>query len=240
MPELRVTDELLTGRDESTLIPADDGHRLQADAAAAFKALQFDAAAAGFELAIASSYRSFERQCLIWNGKACGDRTVHDDAGTSLVLADMTPEQQLHAILRFSALPGTSRHHWGTDIDVYDAAAMPSGYALQLSPAEVAAGGMFDDLHCWLDLRMAAGESHGFYRPYAIDTGGVSPERWHLSYAPLATLCEPGPTAAVLRAAWDGLDKNGEGLALRDAVDAELESLLDRYVRVAPGWCPAT
>lgn len=240
MPEFRVTDALLTGRDESTLVMTDEGHRLQAQAAAAFKALQSDAAAAGFELAIASSYRSFERQCLIWNGKACGERTVHDDAGVTLILADMLPEQQLQAILRFSALPGTSRHHWGTDIDIYDASAMPPGYALQLSPAEVAAGGMFDDLHCWLDQRMTAGESHDFYRPYVVDTGGVSPERWHLSYAPLASLCEPGPSAMALRSAWDNLDKSGQGLALRDAVDAGLEALLERYVRVAPGWCPAT
>ncbi len=26
----------------------------------------------------------------------------------------------------------------------------------------------------------------GFYRPYAVDRGGVHPEPWHLSYAPLA------------------------------------------------------
>lgn len=240
MPEFHVSDELLTGRDESTLVATDGGHRLQAEVAAAFKALQSDAAAAGFQLAIASSYRSFERQCLIWNGKACGARTVHDDAGATLILADMTPEQQIQSILRFSALPGTSRHHWGTDIDVYDAAAMPPDYALQLSPAEVAAGGLFDDLHCWLDQRMAAGKSHEFYRPYAIDTGGVSPERWHLSYAPLATQCEPGPSVAALRAAWDSFDETGEGLALRDVVDAGLEELLQRYVRVSPGWCPAT
>ena len=102
MPEFRVTDALLTGRDESTLVMTDEGHRLQAQAAAAFKALQSDAAAAGFELAIASSYRSFERQCLIWNGKACGERTVHDDEGVTLILADMLPEQQFR---RFCVSP---------------------------------------------------------------------------------------------------------------------------------------
>ena len=49
------------------------------------------------------------------------------------------------------------------------------GEAAQL---EVARGGVFDSLHSWLDARMAAGESHGFYRPYARDRGGVAPERW--------------------------------------------------------------
>lgn len=237
MTQFRADDELLTGRDASTLVAVGDGQRMQAEAAAAFEALRCDAAAAGFELAIASSYRSFERQCLIWNGKVRGERTVHDDTGSPIDIAQMTPQQLLHAILRFSALPGTSRHHWGTDIDVYDAAALPQGYALQLNPAEVAPGGMFDALHCWLDQRMAAGESRGFYRPYATDTGGVAPERWHLSYAPLASLCEPGPGKAALRAAWDS-GAGGEPLALRDAVERELEAILDRYVRVAPGWCP--
>ena len=237
MTEFRADDELLTGRDESALVAMGDVHRLQAETAAAYEALRSDAAAAGFELAIASSHRSFERQCLIWNGKARGERTVHDDSGSLIAIAQMTPHQQLHAILRFSALPGTSRHHWGTDIDVYDAAALPEGYALQLSPAEVAPGGMFDALHCWLDQRMAADKSRGFYRPYAADTGGVAPERWHLSYAPLAKLCEPGPGRAALRAAWDSC-AGGEPLALRDVVEEELEAILDRYVRVAPGWCP--
>ena len=237
MTEFRADDELLTGRDEAALVAVGDGHRLQAEAATAYEALRSDAAAAGFELAIASSYRSFERQCLIWNGKARGERTVHDDSGTPMPVAQMTPHQLLHAILRFSALPGTSRHHWGTDIDVYDAAALPEGYALQLSPAEVAVGGMFDALHSWLDQRMAVDKSRGFYRPYAADTGGVAPERWHLSYAPLARLCEPGPAKAALRAAWDS-GAGGEPLALRDEVEGELEAILDRYVRVVPGWCP--
>ena len=237
MSQFRADDALLTGRDVSALVAVADGHRMQAEAAAAYEALRSDAAAAGFELAIACSYRSFERQCLILNGKARGERTVHDDAGCPIAIAQMSPHELLHAILRFSALPGTSRHHWGTDIDVYDAAALPEGYVLQLSPAEVAAGGMFDALHCWLDQRMAADESRGFYRPYAADTGGVAPERWHLSYAPLARLCEPGPGKAALRAAWDS-GAGGEPLALRDAIEGELEAILDRYVRVAPGWCP--
>ena len=105
-------------------------------------------------------------------------------------MASLSAEQQLHAILRFSAIPGTSRHHWGTDLDVFDAAALPQDYQLQLSPQEVAPGGMFDPLHCWLDQRMAAGEVHGFFRPYGQDRGGVAPERWHLSYAPMAAGCE--------------------------------------------------
>ena len=98
----------------------------------------------------------------------------------------------------------------------------------------MAPGGLFDALHHWLDQRMAEGASHGFYRPYAADRGGVAPERWHLSYAPLARDCERCLKPAALRAAWSGVE-----LALREPVEAELEAIFERYVSVPENWCPA-
>ncbi len=225
----------LTGRDEGHLVPLPDGHRLQATAARAFAALQADARAAGFELAIASSFRSFDRQLAIWNAKADGTRAVHDERGATVDMAMLAPTDRLHAILRYSAMPGSSRHHWGSDLDVYDASAVDADYRVQLSPQEVAPDGVFDPLHRWLDQRMAAGESHGFYRPYAQDRGGVAPERWHLSYAPLALSCSGQLTAAALCASWDAVP---EELLLREQLEADLPSLLERYVRVPAGWCP--
>lgn len=230
--------EQLTGRDDSHLVTLPCGNRLQQAAALAFAALQVDVRAAGFELAIASSFRSYQRQLAIWNGKVRGERKVTDDAGSEIDLATLSPQQQLHAILRYSAIPGTSRHHWGTDLDVFDAAALPRDYRLQLSPQEVAAGGMFDALHCWLDQRMAAGECHGFYRPYASDRGGVAPERWHLSYAPLAVGCAVRLDMGCLGQCWDDIQA-GEELMLREEIDANLAAIMARYVLVDEGWCPA-
>jgi LAS superfamily LD-carboxypeptidase LdcB len=238
LTELDPDQAYLTGRDESQLVELVGGHRLEARTAAAFAALQADGSAAGFDLAIASSYRSFERQCAIWNGKALGQRDVHDDSGAALQRNELNLEQWLHAILRFSALPGTSRHHWGSDLDVYDAAAVAADYQVQLTPQEVAPDGVFDPLHCWLDEQMAAGQSHGFYRPYTDDRGGVAPERWHLSYAPVARPCETCLSVHALRAAWDSMAE-GSGLVLRELVEVDLEQILARYVAVAPGWCPA-
>ena len=228
----------LTGAEESHLVALEGKHRLQAEVAEAFLRLQRDAAAAGFELAIASSFRSFERQLAIWNGKASGQRPVHDDRGDPVALQALPPWEQVHAILRFSALPGTSRHHWGTDLDVYDAAAMAADRQVQLVPAEVAPGGVFDPLHCWLDERMAAGQSHGFYRPYATDRGGVAPERWHLSYAPLARDCGRQLDARLLLECWQRELPPG-GLLLRDEVEDCLPEILARYVSVPEDWCPA-
>jgi hypothetical protein len=64
-----------------------------------------------------------------------------------------------------------------------DAAALPAGYQLRVVPAEYQPGGPFARLTTWLDANMHA---YGFFRPYATDRGGVSPEPWHLSYAPVA------------------------------------------------------
>lgn len=228
----------LTGREDTHLVDLPCGNRLQAGAAEAFSRLQAEAVEAGFELAIASSFRSYQRQRAIWNGKACGQRPVHDDAGRNVELATLSRGQQLRAILRYSAIPGTSRHHWGTDLDVYDAAALPADYRLQLSPREVAPGGLFDPLHRWLDERMAAGASQGFFRPYARDRGGVAPERWHLSFAPLARACETQLTSELLLSCWE-CAAGEEPLALLDEIQADLAAILARYVAVAPGWCPA-
>lgn len=228
----------LTGLDESHLVVLADGHRLQREVADAFAELQVDARRAGFELAIASSFRSFARQLAIWNGKASGARAVYDDAGRAVDMARLSPVQQLHAILRFSALPGTSRHHWGTDLDVYDAAAVPPGYEVQLSPQEVAVGGVFDALHAWLDERMMAGKSHGFFRPYSADHGGVAPERWHLSYAPQSVPCAAQFRSELLFECWDCAPP-GETLLLRAQIETHLPQLLARYVSVPPDWCPA-
>ncbi|MDO8861589.1 M15 family metallopeptidase [Haliea sp. E1-2-M8] len=231
-----LTLDQITGRDAAHLVAVAGGHRLQAEAAAAFARLQVAAADAGFQLAVASSYRSYERQRVIWNGKAAGERPVHNDAGNPVAILALPAVERIRAILRFSALPGTSRHHWGTDLDVYDAAAVAADYAPQLSPREVAPGGLFDPLHCWLDARMAAGESHGFYRPYGVDRGGVAPERWHLSYAPLAVTCAGRLSEDLLRMCWDC---DSEPLLLRKELEVRLPELLAQYVEVPLDWCPA-
>lgn len=229
----------LTGQDDSHLVTLPDGHRLQNEVTQAFAALQAEARQSGFELSIASSFRPFSRQMAIWNGKASGARPVHDDEGRAVLMTQLSPEEKLHAILRYSAIPGSSRHHWGTDLDVYDAAAVPAGYQLQLSPQEVAAGGLFDPLHRWLDERMAAGESHGFYRPYAWDRCGVAPERWHLSYAPLSIDCAQRCDSAMLAACWD-CDEGAQELLLRKEIEASLQHIVERYVQVPNDWCPVT
>jgi LAS superfamily LD-carboxypeptidase LdcB len=212
------------------------GARLHVEALAPFLSLREAAHEAGFDLRVLSAYRGFERQASIWNRKARGELPVLDSQARPLDIATLSPRELAFAILRWSALPGASRHHWGTDLDVYDAATTPDGYEIQLIPAEVNPGGMHGALHEWLDARIAAGTAFGFYRPYDADRGGVAPERWHLSYAPVATAYLRLLTPTLLRDTVASAD-----LMLKDVVLEHLDEIHVRFVLnvSAPPTLPA-
>lgn len=188
---LMQTSDIVTGSTERHLISVDacllDGSEFQVheQVVEPLRRLRAAASEAGFELTICSAFRSFERQLHIWNGKASGQRPILDSKGNSLNVEDLSSWDLVQAILRWSALPGASRHHWGTDFDIFDKRAMPEGYQIQLIPDEVQDGGLFAPMHDWLDSYFNTGQTH-FYRPYGVDRGGVAPERWHISYRPVA------------------------------------------------------
>lgn len=220
---------MLTGHSAEHLCSPSDADNLGAfahrDVVHPFRELHDAARAEGFDLRILSGHRNFQRQLSIWNRKAGGELPVLDDAATPLDIETLTPDELVFAILRWSALPGASRHHWGTDLDVYDAAAVPDGYEIQLVPEEVAAAGMFGPLHEWLDERMAKDASFGFFRPYDEDRGGVAPERWHLSYVPVAARCLLELTPAVLRDTIASAD-----IRLRATILRRLDEIQERFV----------
>ena len=202
------------------------GARLHREVVSPFIELRDAARSAGFDLAIDSAFRSFDRQLSIWNRKAAGELAVLDSAAQPIDITTLSERELVFVILRWSALPGASRHHWGTDIDVYDSAATPEGYEIQLIPAEVDAGGMHAPLHEWLDARIATGTSFGFYRPYDADRGGVAPERWHLSHAPTATEYARMLTLDLLRSTIEHAE-----MRLRDVVLEHLDHIYRRFVR---------
>jgi LAS superfamily LD-carboxypeptidase LdcB len=201
------------------------GARLHHDVVEPFVQLRDAGRAAGFEIAVLSGYRSFEQQLSIWNRKATGKLAVLDSAADPLDIALLSEEELVFAILRWSALPGASRHHWGTDLDIYDRAAKPDGYDVQLVPAEVDAGGMFAPLHEWLDSRIRENAAGGFFRPYDSDRHGVAPERWHVSYHPVAAVCARLLTRELLRHTIEQAD-----MMLQDVVLAHLDTIFERFV----------
>lgn len=179
--------DILIGKtNEHVLEFKDSGHLIHRDIIPPFTQLQVLAKdEINSDIQIVSGFRSFERQLLIWNAKAQGKRALLDDHGNELIYNDLSPTEIMFAILRFSAIPGASRHHWGTDLDIFDANEM-SSKDVQLTASECDMHGPFGKLHQWLDMKIAQNESLGFYRPYDEDLGGVAPEKWHISYTPLA------------------------------------------------------
>ena len=198
------------------------GARLHPQAIDAVNALRAASAAAGIDLAIASSFRDFSRQGAIWNGKYRGERPLLDRAGGILDAAALSEPERVRSILIWSALPGASRHHWGSDFDVYDRAAVPADYRPELTVAEFTGQGPFARLNEWLGANLP---DYGFFRPYGTDRGGVHPEPWHLSYAPIAGPALQALTLEVLQDAVSTSD-----LAGREYVLAQLPAIYERYV----------
>lgn len=203
---------------------------LQPGLAEPLEQLRKAAQAEGFRLEVASGFRSFERQLQIWNAKAQGERPVLDDSGQPLDLGALSEPQRMFAILRWSALPGSSRHHWGTDLDVYDSSRLPPGYQLQLTQEETRGEGPCAAFHAWLGDYLASERNPGFFRPYDRDRGGVAPEPWHLSYAPLASPLAEQLTPSALAPILESSD-----LLLKDAVLEQLEDIFARFVRLPAG-----
>jgi LAS superfamily LD-carboxypeptidase LdcB len=225
----------LTGHTDVHLCPPteaqDLGARIHQDVAGPFRELRHDAAYAGFDLRVLSGFRDFERQRSIWNRKARGELAVLDSEAKPLDIDELSERELVFSILRWSALPGASRHHWGTDLDVYDLNARPDGYEIELVPEEVEAGGMFAPFHEWLDGRIAMDNAHGFFRPYDRDRGGVAPERWHLSHGSVASRFERSLTVDALRATVMAAD-----LALSATVLEHLDEIYDRFVINTSRW----
>ncbi len=130
------------------------------------------AAAEGISLQIISATRNFAAQKRIWEAKWNGQRKVD---GMDLSQAMNDPEERALKILEYSSMPGTSRHHWGTDIDLN---ALNNRYF---------ASGEGKKIYDWL---LAHAHEYGFCQVYTARGRdrpyGYNEEKWHWSYLPLA------------------------------------------------------
>ncbi|KGK31707.1 M15 family metallopeptidase [Cellulophaga baltica] len=148
------------------------GINLRKEAHDAFIEMKRAAYTGGIDLKIVSSYRSFDRQQVIFENKFI----KYTDAG-------MAPLDAISKIIEYSTIPGTSRHHWGTDIDVIDGYQKVSGDVLV--PSKYGEGQPFADFKKWMDENS---EKFGFYLVYTDDKKrrGFKYEPWHYSYAPIS------------------------------------------------------
>ena len=100
-----------------------DGHALQPQAFAAWRALQAAARAEALQLGLVSSYRSVERQRRIFLAALERAGVQRQGSGPSpSELASGRADALVEAVLRVSSPPGFSRHHTGYTIDITDLA----------------------------------------------------------------------------------------------------------------------
>lgn len=69
----------------------------------------------GTKIHVLSAHRSFYNQRYIWQAKWTGQRL---SGGMKLNETHPDPTARAKNILRYSAMPGASRHHWGTEVDI--------------------------------------------------------------------------------------------------------------------------
>ncbi len=118
---------------------------------------------------VQSSTRSFDDQRYIWDGKWSGKMEVN---GRDLAQTMRDPLQRAVEILKFSSMPGTSRHHWGTDFD------------LNVLSNDYFEKGEGRSLYIWMSRNA---HRYGFCQPYTAGrSAGYREEKWHWSYLPLA------------------------------------------------------
>lgn len=165
------------------------------DALKAFKALQADAKTHGFDIQPCSAFRSFERQAAIFSAKFNGIRPILDINEEPLTPIPEDPVERLNAMLLFSAMPGFSRHHFGSDFDIYAPNKLPEGQSLQLTYHEYLEGSYFYELGLYLNEALA---KFDFYNPYSAASTksaeskepqakvSVGFEPWHISHKPSA------------------------------------------------------
>ncbi len=174
----------------------------------------------GHKLALLSGFRSYQRQVDIWDKKSTGKIPILDDNNNPIHSFDSTSEK-FKKISRWSALPGLSRHHWGTDIDIFSAEAIEKKFPIQLIESEFTKDGPCGELNQWLADNL---QQHCFFRPYLNDTGGIGVEPWHISYQPLSDKFKSGFSSQQLGVVWDQNNWCGKQWAQKN-----IRELFDKY-----------
>lgn len=145
---------------------------LHKDAYRAFGKMARKARSQGIKLMILSGTRNFFHQKNIWEAKWTGRRKVK---GINLKKKILNGYERALVILRYSSMPGTSRHHWGTDLDLnsFENSYFETGYGKKV--------------FLWLKKNAP---KFGFCMPYSKKNKrrpfGYEMEKWHWSYKPMA------------------------------------------------------
>ncbi|MEE9464005.1 MAG: D-alanyl-D-alanine carboxypeptidase family protein [Candidatus Neomarinimicrobiota bacterium] len=123
----------------------------------------------GVWLWVVSATRTYKRQKVLWEGRFNGTRRT---GGRNMAVDIPDETERCRELLRYSAPPGLSRHHWGTDVDLNS---VKSAYWETDAGLRALA---------WLQ---ANADRFGYVMAYPPGRdSGAGYEPWHWSYAPLA------------------------------------------------------
>ena len=156
---------------KKTGIPCSDDIYLRKETIEAFKLLltDFKKENPKIKIEIQSATRNFYSQKTIWEEKWSGKRKI---SGVADITKITTPIIRAAKILEYSSMPGTSRHHWGTDFDINQ---------LNNQYYEKGEGKI---IYNWLKLNAS---KYGFAQPYTEGRpDGYKEEKWHWSYVILS------------------------------------------------------
>lgn len=121
------------------------------------------------KISIVSATRNFYSQKGIWEEKWTGLRKME---GIKSINDIKDPVKKGEFILQYSSMPGTSRHHWGTDFDINR---LNNDYYTK---------GEGKIIYDWL---VKNASKYGFAQPYTAGREtGYKEEKWHWSYLPLS------------------------------------------------------
>lgn len=165
-----ISEDELIGKGNPKLLGK--GYQLRPEAHEAFIKMQAAAEKDGFKIQAVSSYRNFAHQKRIWERKFKRYKA-----------RGLSDSKNIAKIIEYSTIPGTSRHHWGTDIDIIDGS-IPQPKNV-LNPNHFHGYGVFCPFREWLEQNA---NTYGFYLAYtdAFDRKGFKYEPWHYSYKPLS------------------------------------------------------
>ena len=182
---------------------------LHKDTYSAFLKMHAAAKEDSINLTIRSATRNFYDQKRIWENKWNGNTLVEGGQNLAKTVAD--PKDRALIILKFSSMPGSSRHHWGTDIDInnFENNYFESGQGLKE--------------YNWL---VENAPSFGFCQPYTAKDNqrpnGYNEEKWHWSYLPVAVPL----TRFVEKHLLNNMIEGFEGATTAQAIDIKTNYML--------------
>ncbi|PQJ73669.1 hypothetical protein BTO14_02380 [Polaribacter butkevichii] len=156
-----------TKNPDFVIVPKENSSKkiyLRKEVLTAFLKMKNAAQKEGITLKVISGTRNFEHQKNIWNYK------------WNVKFKNLAPLKRAQKILEYSSMPSTSRHHWGTDLDLNS---LSNTHFLH---------GQGKKTYDWLLKNAARFGFHQVYTSKENGRTGYHEEKWHWSYTPLSTL----------------------------------------------------